>query len=109
MAYAPLFHEVHSDLFLSLCRIINAIAAGERMTRADILQQLPNLDWGSLERANELIDTIFLFQPDGSACLFLDKSIAPRATMAELIWLRAMLENPGAAFLLPDDLREKLL
>lgn len=109
MAYAPLFHEVHSDLFLSLCRIINAIAAGERMTRADILQQLPNLDWGSLERANELIDTIFLFQPDGSACLFLDKSIAPRATMAELIWLRAMLEDPGAAFLLPDDLREKLL
>ena len=95
MAYAPLFHEVHSDLFLSLCRIINAIAAGERMTRADILQQLPNLDWGSLERANELIDTIFLFQPDGSACLFLDKSIAPRATMAELIWLRAMLEDPG--------------
>lgn len=108
MAYAPLFHEVHSELFLALCRIINAIAAGTRMTRADILQQLPNLDWGGLERANALIDTLFLFQPDGSACLFLDNGIAARATTAELVWLRAMLEDPGAAFLLPDDLREKL-
>lgn len=108
MAYAPLFHEVHSELFLALCRIINAIAAGARMTRADILQQLPNLDWGGLERANALIDTLFLFQPDGSACLFLDNGIAARATTAELVWLRAMLEDPGAAFLLPDDLREKL-
>lgn len=109
MAYAPIFHELHSDLFLALCRIINAIASGERMTRTDILQQLPNLDWGSLERANELIDTIFLFQPDGTTELFLDKAIAPRATTVELIWLRAMLEDPGAAFLLPADLREKLL
>ena len=108
MAYAPLFHEVHSELFLALCRIINAIAAGTRMTRADILQQLPNLDWGGLERANALIDTLFLFQPDGSACLFLDNGIAARATAAELVWLRAMLDDPGAAFLLPDDLREKL-
>ena len=108
MAYAPLFHEVHSELFLALCRIINAIAAGTRMTRADILQQLPNLDWGGLERANALIDTLFLFQPDGYACLFLDNGIAARATAAELVWLRAMLDDPGAAFLLPDDLREKL-
>ena len=107
MAYAPLFYEVHSELFLALCRIINAIAAGTRMTRADILQQLPNLDWGGLERANALIDTLFLFQPDGSACLFLDNGIAARATTAELVWLRAMLDDPGAAFLLPDDLREK--
>ena len=58
MAYAPLFHEVHSEFFLALCRTINAIAAGTRMTRADILQQLPNLDWGGLERANALIDTL---------------------------------------------------
>lgn len=108
MAYAPLFHEVHSELFLALCRTINAIAAGTRMTRADILQQLPNLDWGGLERANALIDTLFLFQPDGSACLFLDNGIAARVTTAELVWLRAMLEDPGAAFLLPDNLREKL-
>ena len=75
MAYAPLFHEVHSEFFLALCRTINAIAAGTRMTRADILQQLPNLDWGGLERANALIDTLILFQPDGSACLFLDPSL----------------------------------
>lgn len=109
MAYAPIFHELHSDLFLALCRIINAIASGERMTRTDILQQLPNLDWGSLERANELIDTIFLFQPDGTAELFLNKAIAPRATTVEVSWLRAMLEDPGAAFLLSADLREKLL
>lgn len=108
MAYAPLFHEVHSELFLALCRTINAIAAGTRMTRADILQQLPNLDWGGLERANALIDTLFLFQPDGSACRFLDNGIAARVTTAELVWLRAMLEDPGAAFLLPDNLREKL-
>lgn len=108
MAYAPLFHEVHSELFLALCRTINAIAAGTRMTRADILQQLPNLDWGGLERANALIDTLFLFQPDGSACLFLDNGIAARVTTAELVWLHAMLEDPGAAFLLPDNLREKL-
>lgn len=105
MAYAPLFHEVHSEFFLALCRTINAIAAGTRMTRADILQQLPNLDWGGLERANALIDTLILFQPDGSACLFLDNGIAARATTAELVWLRAMLEDPGAAFLAPADMR----
>lgn len=108
MAYAPLFHEIHSELFLALYHIINDIAAGARMTRADILQKLPNLDWGSLERANELLDTIFLFHPDGYACLFLDKHIAPRATTAELIWLRTMLDDEKAAFLLPSPLRKKL-
>ncbi len=108
MAYAPLFHEIHSEFFQALCRIINAIAKGKHMTRADILQQLPNLDWSGQERANELIDTIFLFHPDGYACLFLDKPIAPRATTAELIWLRTMLDDQEAAFLMPAPLREKL-
>lgn len=108
MAYAPLFHEIHSEFFQALCRIINAIAKGKHMTRAEILQQLPNLDWNGQERANELIDTIFLFHPDGYACLFLDKPIASRATTAELIWLRAMLDDNEADFLLPASLREKL-
>lgn len=78
MAYAPLFHEVHSDLFLSLCRIINAIAAGERMTRADILQQLPNLDWGSLERANELMTRYSSSSPTALPASFSTKA-SPRA------------------------------
>ena len=44
MAYAPIFHELHSDLFLALCGIISGIAAGERMPRTDLLLELPNLD-----------------------------------------------------------------
>ena len=108
MAYAPLFHEIHSEIFLDLCKVINKIYQGAKMTRQDIIDELPTGDWNSRERTNELIDTIFLFHQDGYAFLFLDKPIHYRPTTAELIWLRLMLEDERAAFLLPPVLRQKM-
>ncbi|MFV0636972.1 WYL domain-containing protein [Mitsuokella sp. WILCCON 0060] len=108
MAYAPLFHEVHSELFLALCRIINEIHQGREMTRQDILKELPNLDWNTQERVKELIDTLFLFRTNGHAVLFLDKPIHYRPSAAELVWLHLMLQDQRVAFLLPMELRQKL-
>lgn len=108
MTYAPLFHEIHSELFLSLCQVINEIHQGRKMTRKDIINALPNYDWNSRERASELIDSLFLFQDNEQAILFLDKPIHHRPSTVELIWLRLMLQDKRVAFLLPNDLRKKL-
>lgn len=108
MAYAPLFHEIHSEIFLALCKIINKVHQGAKMTRSDIMKELSFYSWSSRERADELIDTLFLFQEDGYAILFLDKPIHYRPSTAELVWLRMMLEDKRVAFLLPGALKQKL-
>lgn len=109
MAYAPLFHEIHSELFLALCRVVNAIAQGEKLSRQNILQRLPVKDWQGQQRAEQLLDTIFVFGEDGIARLFLAAPVPCRASLNELIWLKAMLQDKKAAFLLPTPLRAKLL
>ena len=106
MAYAPLFHELHSSLFLELCRITNELKKGARPTRKQLLDRLLRLenmdlsDWSSQKRLDSLLKTLFPSETDGAAELFLEKSVPFRATSCELRWLKTMLEDETAAFLL---------
>lgn len=109
MAYAPLFHELHSELFLALCHIINEIYAGAKLSRQDIFQRLPQMDWQGVQRVDELLNSMFTFAEDGCAQLFLSAPICFRPTQNELVWLKVMLEDTNAEFLLPENLRKKLL
>lgn len=104
-----LFHETYSELFLSLCHVINQLHQGTRLTRQDILDQLPHVDWGNQQKLDELLDAVFLFAPDDEAHLFLDKPIHYQPSIHELRWLKTMLLDRRADFLLPGDLRQELL
>ena len=114
MAYAPLFHELHSSLFLELCRITNELKKGARPTRKELLDRLLRLenmdlsDWSSQKRLDSLLKTLFPSETDGAAELFLEKSVPFRATSCELRWLKTMLEDEAAAFLLDKPLRQEL-
>lgn len=109
MAYAPLFHEIHSELFLALCRMVNAIYQGGQLSRQEMLRRLPPMDWQGQQRAEQLLDNIFAFGSDGMAKLFLSAPVPYRASQNELIWLKTMLQDEKASFLLSNTLREKLL
>ena len=109
MANTPLFHELHSALFHSLVGVINEIHAGAKLTRKDVLRRLQPLDPVDTSRHEELIETMFSFSPNGEAELFLEKPVRLPPTKAELRWLKTMLEDESAAFLLANELRGKLL
>ncbi|EKX95801.1 WYL domain-containing protein [Selenomonas sp. oral taxon 138] len=114
MAYSPLFHEVHSYPYLWLCLLCNEVHAGARLTRADILRRLGQMegldlvDHLSQERLAALTDAVFSFDEAGRAVLAADLLVPHRPTADELRWLKTMLTDPAAAFLLPRELREKL-
>lgn len=114
MAYSPLFHEVHSYPYLWLCLLCNEVHAGARLTRADILRRLGQMegldlvDHLSQERLAALTDAVFSFDEAGRAVLAADLLVPHRPTTYELRWLKTMLTDPAAAFLLPRELREKL-
>lgn len=114
MAYAPLFHELHSSLFLALCRMTNEIKNGARPTRQQLLERLLRLenmdlsDWSSRKRLENLLKNLFPLERDGAAELFLEKSVPFRATSCELRWLKTLLEDETAAFLLDGTLRDCL-
>ena len=99
MANTPLFHELHSVLFHSLVGVINEIHAGEKLTRKDVLRRLQPFDPVDTSRHEELIETMFSFSPNGEAELFLEKPVRLPPTRAELRWLKTMLEDESAAFL----------
>ena len=114
MAYSPLFHEVHSYPYLWLCRLCNEVHAGAGLSRADILRRLGQMegldlvDHLSQERLAALTDAVFSFDEAGRAVLAADLPVPHRPTTDELRWLKTMLTDPTAAFLLPRELREKL-
>ena len=109
MANTPLFHELHAALFHSLVNVINEVHAGAHLTRKDVLCRLQPLDPVDASHHEELIDMMFSFESDGEASLQLEMPVRLPPTKAELRWLKTMLEDEAAAFLVADDLREKLL
>lgn len=109
MASTRLFHELQAALFQSLVAVVNEIHAGARLTRKDVLRRLQPLDPVYVSRQEEIIDTMFTFSPSGEAKLLLESPVHLPPTKAELRWLKTMLEDESAAFLVAADLREKLL
>ncbi len=116
---ANLFHETHSTLYHALSRIINRIYAGERYRCSDILDELHaavllETDPAdiSAEEEEDLTDSLFLFDsPDMSAeaKLFYHAPVPALPSITELRWLKSMLTDEAADFLLEPALRQKLL
>ena len=109
-----LFDDTKNPVFRLLCQIIVEIHAGAKFTRKEILQRifsLPEFIYVEApERAREekIVDTLFKFNREGFAEPFGKKFSLPMSD-TELCWLKAMLVDAELKFLLPDDLREKLL
>ena len=116
---AKLFHETQSSLFRTLCRIINQMNAGKQYRCIDILDELHdsllhdiNPSQVNIEEEEKLLDSIFLFDsPDmnAEAKPFYSASIPAIPSRLELRWLKTMLIDDSADFLLAQPLRRKLL
>lgn len=108
MAYIPLFHEIYSDLFHYLCKIINRLYQGESLTRQEILAGIPQIDWSNINDYHNLLDSIFLFDEHGQARLFIPAPIHMPPALNELQWLSSIIHEPVAKQLLAAPLAEKL-
>lgn len=109
-----LFHESKNTLFTLLCQISNEIQSGRQRTEQDILAQLKKEFLGyepDIRREKELLHTIFEYESSTDPVrLRLEHSatIPFLPTQLELSWLKNMLEDTQAAFLLSPKLHKKL-
>lgn len=107
--------EVHSELFTRLVRIINDIFYGKKYTVGDCLRIMRDNDPGDDQRILTLLDALLYFespshdQKKSHACLRINLPVPTQPTKLELPFLKLMLLDRSADFLLPDDMRIKLL
>ena len=112
---AALFNNENALLLHVLCRVINEICRGKRLTESDIQKRLDEafpgeaFFTGGIER--EVIDALFPSRCEDGKCLkpFYEAPVPSLPSDDERLWLKTMLLDESAAFLLPDALREKLL
>ena len=110
-----LFDDTKNPLFRLLCQIVNEIQAGARYTRKDILERifsLPEFIYVEApERLREeaIVDEVFNFNDAGIAEIPLAKKVSLPASDTELSWLKSVLAAEEPNFLLPAELRGKLL
>jgi len=111
---ASLFNNENSLVLRVLCRILNEVHRGGRITRQKAKQRLhdafPQGDFFATDAEEELIDVLFpAAGSDGKLEPFYDAAVPSCLTDDERLWLKTMLTDKTAAFLLDHDLREKLL
>ncbi len=112
---AALFNNENALLFHIFCRIINDVRhTGKPLTVGEIKERIrkafPGRDFFSGEAESELIDTLFPARDDDKKRTpFYTAQVPSLPSAAERLWLKTMLLDESAAFLLPQDLREKLL
>lgn len=111
-----LFNEIKNPLFRTMCKIVNEIYAGKNLTRREIKKricEIPEFFYNEspdFEREEKIIDALFKFdEKTGFAKICLDAPLTINFTDAEIIWLKTFLADEETAFLLPKNLREKLL
>ncbi len=111
-----LFDEIKNPLFSLMCRLVNEIHSGKKLTRAEIkkrIQTLPDFFYNEtpdFEREEKIIDALFSFDAkNGFAKNCIDAPISAPVTDTEISWLKTFLLDGETAFLLPQNLREKLL
>lgn len=111
-----LFDEIKNPLFGLICRIINEIYSGKKLTRTEIkkrIRSLPNFFYNEapdFEREEKIIDVVFSFdEKTGFAKNCIDAPISVPVTDLEISWLKTFLIDDETDFLLPKNLREKLL
>lgn len=111
-----LFDATQNPLFRLLCTLVNEIHAGARLSRRDIYDRIVSVppfhykEAPDDSRENQIIDAVFQFPPpEHFAKLRLEVPLPPLICDTELSWLKTMLLDADAAFLLPPELRAKLL
>ena len=110
-----LFDDTKNPVFRLLCRIVNEICDGARLTRRDILNRIFSLpEFIYVEaperlREEKIVDLLFNFNAAGFAEVPARKNFSLPMSDTELQWLRAVLADAEIAFVLPDELREKIL
>ncbi|MBQ7477577.1 MAG: WYL domain-containing protein [Selenomonadaceae bacterium] len=111
-----LFNEINNPLFHELCRLVNEIHSGHKLTRKELRQRITNIsvfhynEAPETDREDALIDKLFHFAtPSSPAEICLDAPLPALVTRVELSWLKNMLLDESFAFLLPANIREKLL
>ncbi len=114
---AVLFNNENALLLHVLCRVINEICHGARLTQLDIQNRLdeafPGEDFFTSGVEQEVIDALFPSRYEGvdsdKLKPFYESPVPSLPSETERLWLKTMLLDESVAFLLPDDLREKLL
>ena len=114
---AALFNNENALLLHVLCRVINEICQGARLTQIDIQKRLdeafPGEDFFTSDVEQEVIDALFPSRYEGAdndkLKPFFESHVPSLPSDNERLWLKTMLLDESVAFLLPDDLREKLL
>lgn len=107
--------EIHSELFTRLVRIVNDICDGKCYTLNDCLKIMRGNDPDNDQRILELLDAVLYFAPPAPnkkntpARLRIDMPVPIQPTKLEFPFLKLMLLDKSADFLLPDDTRNKLL
>ena len=104
-----LLHDIHADLFLALASLVNDVARGARPTRRELLRRLPHPDPAQSQEELALLESLFLFDAEGRALPFVRQPVCLTPTRGEQKYLKMMLSDRAAQFLLPEDLRQKLL
>ncbi|MCH3960174.1 MAG: WYL domain-containing protein [Selenomonas sp.] len=114
-----LFEETKSRLFTVLCQLINEVHQGRSYNRQQLIDRMKeclgfhydpkDICNADAETERDLIDTMFLFSQSKEALLLIDAPVPIQPTSIELKWLKAMLLDDTFNWLLPDDLRQKLL
>ena len=110
-----LFDDTKNPVFVLMCRIVNEIQAGAKLTRKDILNRiflLPEFVYTEapeVEREEKIVDTLFNFNRAGFAEIPSEENFSLPISDTELCWLRTVLADEELFFLLPDALRKKLL
>ena len=114
---AALFNNENALLLHVLCRVINEICRGRRLTERDIQKRLdeafPGEAFFTGGDEQEVIDALFPSRyeaKDGRRPKpFYEAPVPSLPSDDERLWLKTMLLDESVAFLLPDALREKLL
>lgn len=112
---AALFNNENALLLHVLCHVINEICRGKRLTESEIQKRLnaafPGEAFFTGETEQEVIDALFPSRYEGTdkPKPFYEAPVPSLPSDNERLWLKTMLLDESVAFLLPDDLREKLL
>lgn len=109
-----LFNNENALLLQVLCRVINEICRGNRLTESEIQKRLddafPGEAFFTSGVEQEVIDALFPSRyEDKKPKPFYESPVPSLPSDDERLWLKTMLLDNNVAFLLPDALREKLL
>ena len=109
-----LFQETQAEAFRMACTFARELAAGRRLTLGEMVRRMPLADPCDDAQTMAFLSEIF---DCGTASPGLDdvprgdgmRPVPVLPSRIELAWLRGMVEDPQASFLLPQALREKLV